>query len=77
MEPQEIVESDEEIYSQDEGYQDEDIGLYQEISTIDILKDRRMLEERNEEYLNGEFEWDDRALAALQVTFGLEKFRTN
>ena len=77
MEPQEIVESDGEIYSQDEGYQDEDIGLYQEISTIDILKDRRMLEERNEEYLNGEFEWDDRALAALQVTFGLEKFRTN
>ena len=77
MEPQEIVEQEFEEFEEEEGYEDEDLGPYREISTLEILKDKKKLDARNSRYHNESFEWDDSALAALQVKFRLNKFREN
>ena len=36
-----------------------------------------MLDERNNQYLSGAFEWDEKALEILKIKFGYSEFRTN
>ena len=44
---------------------------------MEILRDKELLDQRNQKYIKESFEWDDRALKALREKFGLQEFREN
>jgi superfamily II DNA helicase RecQ len=44
---------------------------------MEILKDKELLDKRNQKYITEKFDWDERALRALKEKFGLHEFREN